>query len=629
LSKPARKIHWVLAARKEEKEMNRKNNAKHEIRFSARTNSFFVNFVLFVGWLVLANVRIAFALNCLNNPAEDTCVCVWWENTIVDGDVRGLSMIRTVEGDFVVGGTIFTQANDSDYYAARFNSQGDLIWQNTYGNTSVELGRSVAEADDGSGFVIAGYNQVAFSTTHRDVYLVKLDPTGSFVWDKVFNELGTQEPYSIAATSDGGFVVAGISDYDVFVMKVDSNANLIWRKQFGGSSVDRAYVVRETRDGGLILAGETASVIEGVPANGGNDVYIIKLDQDGNLEWQKTFGGSLSDKAREIKETADSGFVVVGMSVSVIPGGSPSGQADIYVLKLDHSGILEWEKMFGGGGNETGYSVALASDSGFVVAGGSSSQDIPALTNQGSEDAYLLKLNETGELEWQVMFGGIFYDSAKSVLAEGDTGFVVLVDQFNKKSGEIYFTGDLQIVKLEEISLPRLLSVVKGLGQTSNEFISPKADYAEVNSFEFEASEPIEVLDESAVSSNPDGSSPRVKYVKDLGSNKYRVNMYPNLPVGHWTKVTLNVRSIATTAEAAFTMWIGRLPGDINQDGVFNFSDLGRFTNEWNGLRRPELLDIDGNGVVNRADAIAIQKQWYGIPPARQAWSGKSLPPKL
>jgi hypothetical protein len=173
---------------------------------------------------------------------------------------------------------------------------------------------------------------------------------------------------------------------------------------------------------------------------------------------------------------------------------------------------------------------------------------------------------------------------------------------------------------------PSLVSLMNGLGSQPDTFISPKADYLAVDSFEIEASEPVELLSGSAVST--DGTNPLVVSLDDLGSNHYRVRMASPLPVGHWTKITLDVRSEATGSQAVFIMWMGRLPNDIDQNGVSDSSDVWAFLSEWNGLRRPELLDLNGDGAANFSDAGTFSTQWNGIPPATQVWNQKSLPPK-
>jgi len=166
--------------------------------------------------------------------------------------------------------------------------------------------------------------------------VLKLDSNGSVEWQKTYGGTSYDEANSIAETSDNGFIVAGgtmsfgAGGYDYWVLKLDSNGSVEWQKTYGGSSDDYAFSIQETSDNGFIVAGRTESF-----GAGSGDSWVLKLDPNGNVTWQKTYGGSDSDSANSIAETSDNGFIVAGSSYSFGAGG-----ADSWVLKLDSNGNI-------------------------------------------------------------------------------------------------------------------------------------------------------------------------------------------------------------------------------------------------------------------------------------------------
>jgi uncharacterized delta-60 repeat protein len=190
-------------------------------------------------------------------------------------------------------------------------------------------------------------------------------PSTQTVWQKTYGGSGDDYAYSIQQTTDGGYIVAGwtssfgAGNYDFYVIKLDANGNKVWEKTFGGSSEDRAYSIQQTTDGGYIVAGWTYSFGAGI-----YDVYIIKLDADGNKVWEKTFGGSGWDEAFSIQQTTDGGYIVAGWTSSF-----GAGWEDVYIIKLDADGNKVWEKTFGGSGWDEAFSIQQTTDGGYIVAG--------------------------------------------------------------------------------------------------------------------------------------------------------------------------------------------------------------------------------------------------------------------
>jgi len=205
-----------------------------------------------------------------------------------------------------------------------------VVWQKTFGGSDDDRARSVQETIDG-GYVVAGYTWS--SSEREDVYILKLDANGNKLWEKTFGGSDNDGAWSIQQTNDGGYVVAGYTSsfgagsYDVYVLKLDTSGKEVWSKTFGGSSDDLAWSIQQTNDGGYIVAGYTWS------SSKWEDVYILKLDANGNKLWEKTFGGSYDDRAYCIQQTSDGGYIVAGYTSSF-----GVGNYDVYIIKMDANG---------------------------------------------------------------------------------------------------------------------------------------------------------------------------------------------------------------------------------------------------------------------------------------------------
>ncbi|MFZ8835354.1 MAG: hypothetical protein ACO2O5_14355, partial [Candidatus Caldipriscus sp.] len=182
---------------------------------------------------------------------------------------------------------------------------------------------------------------------------------------KTYGGTGDDRASYVLQTSDGGYIVVGdigslgADSFDIFLVKTDANGNIIWAKTYGGTVDEYAHSVLQTSDGGYIVAGETRSFGAGY-----RDIFLIKTDASGNLQWAKTYGGTYWDVAYSVQQTSDGGYIVAGETYSFGAGGR-----DIFLIKTDASGNVQWAKTYGGTDEDWARSVQQTSDGGYIVAG--------------------------------------------------------------------------------------------------------------------------------------------------------------------------------------------------------------------------------------------------------------------
>lgn len=317
-----------------------------------------------------------------------------------------------------------------------------IEWQKSFGGSSYETAYSIQQTTD-NGFIVAGYtgsNNGDVTGNHGDVdyWIIKLDSVGIMEWQKSLGGINRDIANSILQTADGGFVVAGYTesnngdvtgnhgDRDFWIVKLDVLGTIEWQKTFGGSSFDIANDIQQTTDGGFVIAGTTNSNNGDVTGNHGHaDYWIVKLDVLGNIEWQKALGGSSWDVARAIQQTVDGGFIVTGESQSNdLDVTGNHGIGDIWTVKLDVLGNIEWQKSLGGSGRDGAHSILQSVDGGFIMAGETLSNDGDIAVNHGGKDFWIVKLNVLGNMEWEKTFGGSNWDVAYSMQATSD-GYIV------------------------------------------------------------------------------------------------------------------------------------------------------------------------------------------------------------
>jgi hypothetical protein len=297
----------------------------------------------------------------------------------------GKSLIQTSDGGYAIAG--FTKsfgAGDYDVYVVKLDANGNLQWTKTIGGPESEEGNSLIQTSDG-GYAIAGVT-LSFGAGGPDVYVVKLDANGNLQWTKTIGGKKEDIGASLIQTSDGGYAITGVTQsfgagkWDVYVVKLDANGNLQWTRTIGGPGDEIGFSLIQTSDGGYAIAGYTTSF-----GAGEKDVYVVKLDAKGNLQWTKTIGGPVVEDGSSLIQTSDGGYAIAGSTTSF-----GAGYTDVYVVKLNANGNLQWTKSIGGKRGDLGISLIQTSDGGYAIAGATKS------FGAGEWDVYVVKLDKNG-----------------------------------------------------------------------------------------------------------------------------------------------------------------------------------------------------------------------------------------
>ena len=270
---------------------------------------------------------------------------VEWRSVFgAEGSDVGSFVQPTVDGGYVfVGTTDSFGAGETDAWLVKTDMYGNEEWSRTFGGEFADMGKSVRQTSDG-GYIITGATR-SFGAGKRDVWLIKTDMYGNEEWSRTFGGPEWEYGRSVEQTDDGGYIIAGYtnsfgvgSSYNIWLIKTNAGGALQWQKTFGGRWKDYGYSVQQTTDGGYIVTGETSSF-----GSGDYDIWLIKTDAQGNMEWENTFGGIGVDRGRDGIQTADGGYIVTGYTTSF-----GAGLEDAWLIKTDAQGNMEWENTFGG-----------------------------------------------------------------------------------------------------------------------------------------------------------------------------------------------------------------------------------------------------------------------------------------
>ncbi len=363
---------------------------------------------------------------------------------------------------------------NNDCWVVKLDAKGIIQWQKLLGSSASDVGYSVINTSDG-GYAITGsagggngsFTGAIFNNGPTDAFLIKLDVSGNIQWQKLYGGSLTDIGYSLGQTTDGGFVIAGASNssntgtltgfvgnggFDSYIIKTDASGNILWQKLAGGNANDLFNSMQVCSDGSLIFLGNSASsstgTLLGVSNNGivgTNDSFILKLTSAGTLLWQKLLGGSSEEYGNFVSQTADNGFLLISLSNSngtgTLTGTVNNGSYDAWIVKIDVNGNLLWQAVLGGSGYENPYFVKETSDNGFLVTGYSNSSNSGTIpfTSNGNNDVWVIKLNTNGSTAWQKLYGGGLDDLNRTaaILPDGS----IMLGSYSNSSNTGTLTG--------------------------------------------------------------------------------------------------------------------------------------------------------------------------------------------
>jgi len=403
---------------------------------------------------------------------------VQWQKSLGSSSVDIANCVQqTGDGGYIIlgqtqntnNGDVVGNNGNWDYWLVKLDNAGVIQWKKCFGGTTVDQGLSVRQTTDG-GYILAGFSNsldgdVSGNHSQNDYWIVKVDGTGIIQWQKSLGGSGADMAYEINQTSDGGYIVVGQSisnNFDVtgnhgltdyWLVKLDGTGVIQWQKSLGGTNNDYGTSVQQTSDGGFIVAGYSISNNGDVSGNNGNfDYWIVRLTAGGAIQWQKCFGGSGDDKAYQIRQTTDGGYIIAGQSNSLDSNvTNNNGGYDMWVVKINSFGTLIWQKCLGGTGSDIGTTIQQTTDGGYVVAGYSNSSDGNIIGNQGANDCWIVKLDGSANILWQKSLGGSFDEIGRYIQQTSDGGYIV-AGQSTSNNGDVFGNHgaeDYWVVKLD------------------------------------------------------------------------------------------------------------------------------------------------------------------------------------
>ena len=387
---------------------------------------------------------------------------------------KAYDIIQIPNGFFIIGETkssdydVSYNHGMSDVWLIKTDSSGNIVWEKTYGGTKGEGGQTILTAPDSSYYLVCtsvssdGDISNDPYPTSSDFWIVKIDKDGEIIWDKILGGNGIDETQNAILTTDYGMITIGQTTsndgdisifygfWDIWIVKINSNGEKEWDFTLGGTGPELAEAIIQTSDEGYLICGGTINpdgIIQCNNYHGSADVLLVKLDSLRNIEWVNCYGGTYYDGAFGLLELED-GYVFTGYTesndgdVSGFHGipGDPLG-SDIWVVKIDFSGNIIWQKCLGGSKGEHARNIFQTEDSGFMVIGQTKSNDGDVVGFHGvagyNYDIWMVKLSNLGELEWQKCLGGDGEEEIYHGVVKKDDYDYVIAGSSDYPSGDV------------------------------------------------------------------------------------------------------------------------------------------------------------------------------------------------
>jgi len=298
--------------------------------------------------------------------------------------------VQTSDGGYAIAGyTKSFGAGGSDFWLIKIDADGNMQWNNTYGGALDEVSDDMCSTSDG-GYAISGYTR-SFGAGGQDAYLVKTNSIGDLQWNMTYGGAGDEQAMHVTQSSDGGYVLGGYTksfgagDNDAWLIKTDAAGVMQWNMTYGGTGNDLGIHVLQTGDGGYALAGSTSSF-----GAGSNDAWLIKTDAAGAMQWNKTYGGTGDDSGQALVQCSDGGYAIVCITTSFGAGGM-----DCWFVKTDAAGVMQWNMTYGTTTSELGINAIQTADGGYGIVG---------WNFVNGQDFVLYKTDADGNLEWNMTY---------------------------------------------------------------------------------------------------------------------------------------------------------------------------------------------------------------------------------
>ncbi|SFV60406.1 hypothetical protein MNB_SV-6-1844 [hydrothermal vent metagenome] len=360
-----------------------------------------------------------------------------WQKTYGDTDTDIAKGVVALEGGdvAVVGDCKSFGAKQTDICVTRVNAKGKTIWRKMLGGKNLDEASAITRAKDGS-ILVVGTSRSFSKKRDRDIYVAKISLDGKGIWQNTFGRDRAEYGRAIAGTDDGGAIVVGETESfgngyrDIFVVKINKDGNMVTEQKIGGEKNDLIGGMTRTRDGDLVVVGSRE-----IDRVGDSDFFVMKIDQNGKKIWARTYGGEYEDVLNAVTPTLDGGIVAAGYTRSY-----GSAQTDLTVMNFNADGKLIWHKIYGYKRYDFANAITMSRDGDFLIAGGTDSM------GEGVYDMYIIALDRAGNLFWSALYGGRNTDIAHGITRASDGSIVVVGESDSYTNAKDFF-----MIKLKKV----------------------------------------------------------------------------------------------------------------------------------------------------------------------------------
>ena len=379
---------------------------------------------------------------------------------------KAVSIVLADDGNYVIlgstkstdGDIIDKSSSDEDFWLLKVKPNGDILWSKTYGGPEDDTASSLEKTNDG-GYIASGYSRgaggdVGNNEGFHDFWVVKFTASGDLQWEKSFGFPGSDKAYKARQTQDGGYIVSGVLDVsasegegglgsnradqyasrsiqhaggDYWLIKLSATGQMQWRNYFGGTFTDTAYDVLQTSNGEYLVIGTSDSDDVDISGNIGTyDFWVIRVSVNGEILWEKNYGGTQIENVYAASKTTDGNFLLFGDTRSDdVDVTSDFGKADIWGIKINEQGALLSQQSYGGSEFETAKHITNLSNGNYLITGNTRSIDGDFTSNNGQNDALVMLIDNNESLQFQATIGGSNFDFARDAIEAEDNTFVI------------------------------------------------------------------------------------------------------------------------------------------------------------------------------------------------------------